>query len=270
MAQFFRYPVTGGGSSSNASVGSNGVMAPSSSTEVAGINPSGNLQPLQTTADGSLLIAPDPGTTANVNVADFGGSPVVTGPGASGTGIPRVTVSNDSTVGLNAGSNTIGSINNISGTVSLPTGAATSALQTSGNSTLTTINTTLGSPFQAGGSIGNTAFGVSGSLPAGSNNIGSVNVANFPSTALPTTPLAGHQTSTGTAVAIGSGALVNGAIIQALAANAGNVYIGPSGVSTSTGFQLQPGQATSIAVSNLGAIYLISATSGDGICYIGS
>jgi hypothetical protein len=40
----------------------------------------------------------------------------------------------------------------------LPTGAATSALQTTGNSTLTTINTTLGSPFQAGGSIGNTSF----------------------------------------------------------------------------------------------------------------
>jgi hypothetical protein len=41
----------------------------------------------------------------------------------------------------------------------LPAGAATSALQSS------TI-TTLGSPFQAGGSIGNTAFGISGTLPA--------------------------------------------------------------------------------------------------------
>jgi hypothetical protein len=46
-------------------------------------------------------------------------------------------------------------INNIAGTISLPTGAATSALQTTGNTTLTTINTTLGSPFQAGGNIGN-------------------------------------------------------------------------------------------------------------------
>jgi hypothetical protein len=40
----------------------------------------------------------------------------------------------------------------------LPAGAATSALQTTGNAALTTINTTLGSPFQAGGSIGNTTF----------------------------------------------------------------------------------------------------------------
>jgi hypothetical protein len=41
----------------------------------------------------------------------------------------------------------------------LPSGAATAA-------GLTTINATLGSPFQAGGSIGNTAFGISGTLPA--------------------------------------------------------------------------------------------------------
>jgi len=45
-------------------------------------------------------------------------------------------------------------ITNISGTVSLPTGAATSALQTTGNTTLTTINTTLGTPMQqTGGSV---------------------------------------------------------------------------------------------------------------------
>lgn len=49
-------------------------------------------------------------------------------------------------------------INNISGTISLPTGAATSANQTTEITALGTINTTLGSPFQAGGSIGNTSF----------------------------------------------------------------------------------------------------------------
>lgn len=73
-------------------------------------------------------------------------------------------------------------------------GAATSALQTTGNGILSTINTTLGTPFQAGGSIGNTAFGVSGTLPAfaatptfkidqttpGTTN--AVSVTNFPAT----------------------------------------------------------------------------------------
>lgn len=42
-------------------------------------------------------------------------------------------------------------ITNVTGTVSLPTGAATSALQTTGNTALTTINTTLGTPMQASG-----------------------------------------------------------------------------------------------------------------------
>jgi hypothetical protein len=50
-------------------------------------------------------------------------------------------------------------------TVGLPSGASTSALQTTGNTALTTINTTLGSPFQAGGSITNISGTVS--LPTG-------------------------------------------------------------------------------------------------------
>lgn len=76
----------------------------------------------------------------------------------------------------------------------LPTGASTSALQTTGNGLLSTINMTLGTPFQAGGSIGNSAFGISGTLPAfaaiptfkidqttpGTTN--AVSVTNFPAT----------------------------------------------------------------------------------------
>lgn len=53
------------------------------------------------------------------NVTQFGGAAIATGTGAGGAGIPRVTVSSDS------------SITNISGTISLPTGASTSANQTS-------------------------------------------------------------------------------------------------------------------------------------------
>lgn len=51
----------------------------------------------------------------------------------------------------------------------LPTGAATSALQSTGNTALTTINTTLGSPFQAGASIGNTTFGVNAQTTGGAS-----------------------------------------------------------------------------------------------------
>lgn len=90
--------------------------------------------------------------------------------------------------------------------------------------------------------------------------------------ALPGTPLTGQKTSTGTAVAISatSQPLTNGVIVQALSTNAGLVYIGGSGVLTTTGFQLQPGQATSTAVNNLNEVYVISVSSGDGVCFIGS
>lgn len=47
----------------------------------------------------------------------------------------------------------------ITGSVVLPTGAATAANQVTGNNSLATIISTLASPFQAGGSIGNTSFG---------------------------------------------------------------------------------------------------------------
>ncbi len=50
------------------------------------------------------------GVTGPVNVTQFGSSAVVTGTGASGAGIPRVTVSNDSTVGLVAGSAIVGKV----------------------------------------------------------------------------------------------------------------------------------------------------------------
>lgn len=62
----------------------------------------------------SGTVTANQGTTPwTENVSQFGGSNVVTGIGSSGAGIPRVTISSDS------------SITNITGTISLPTGAAT-------------------------------------------------------------------------------------------------------------------------------------------------
>lgn len=81
------------------------------------------------------------------NVSQFGGSNVVTGTGASGAGIPRVTVSNDSNI-LATQSGTW-NINNITGTVSLPTGAATSANQTTANTSLSSIDSKIPALGQA-------------------------------------------------------------------------------------------------------------------------
>lgn len=75
---------------------------------------------------------------------------------------------------------------------------------------------------------------------------------------------------TNTAVQLsGTQTVKNGVIIQALAANAGNVVIGSSSVTTSNGFQLQAGQATSIAVNDLSTLY-VNGTANDGVCYIAS
>lgn len=92
------------------------------------------------TQSGSWTVTSTQGTSPWVtNVSQFGGNAVVTGTGAAGVGIPRVTVSNDSNI-LATQSGTW-NITNVSGTVSLPTGASTAALQTTGNASLASIDT---------------------------------------------------------------------------------------------------------------------------------
>ncbi len=88
---------------------------------------------------------------------------------------------------------------------------------------------------------------------------------------LPTTPLYGQTTiaTTGTAVQLPNKTLTGGVIVQALAGNAADIYVGDSSVTTSNGFQLQPGQATSVAVGNVDDLY-INGTAADGVCFIGT
>jgi hypothetical protein len=179
MSFYAQYPSSAGGS--NPSIGTNGATAPTSSTELGGINPSGNLQPLQTDASGNLKVslAADPIDPLGTNVEQFGGSAVVTGVGNSGAGIPRVTISSDS------------NLNNISGTISLPTGAATQTTLATVSSTLSSILTDLTNGSQVTTvAAGNAIIGkvgidqttpgttngvqVNAALPAGTNVIGHV------------------------------------------------------------------------------------------------
>ena len=100
-----------------------------------------------------------------------------------------------------AGANVIGgvtesgtwNITNISGTVSLPTGAATSALQTTGNTALTTINTTLGTPMQNSGGSVTANLGTIGTAATAANQ--SSQITQETTTATNTTTLAGAVTS---------------------------------------------------------------------------
>lgn len=184
------WPSSGGTAGSNPSVSPTGQSIPSEATLVGGENPSGDLTPLQQTADGALIISPDPTTIGNVNISEYGGTATTLGQKASAASIPVVIASDQSavpvssttlataalqttgntslasilanqtngtqvtqlvagtaTIGtvsidqttpgttngvvLNAGTSSIGSLLNITGTISLPTGAATAALQTS-------------------------------------------------------------------------------------------------------------------------------------------
>jgi len=123
----------------------------------------------------------------------------------------------------------------------LPTGAATSANQTSEIALLTSI-----------------AADVS-ALGGGQNTI-----------------LSGQKTIavTGTAVQLGSGALVNGVIITANINNTAPISVGPSGVNNTqtgsgNGYILQPGTSIAYSVTNLSPIY-INGTAGDFVSYSGN
>jgi len=110
MGFYVFFPPSGGGSSTNDSIGLNGAVAPTSSTQVAGQDPSGNLSPLQTDANGYLITTNDPASVQHVIV--------------------------DSSA--------------------LPTDASTSALQTAGNASLTSIDSKLTSPLAVTGPLTDT------------------------------------------------------------------------------------------------------------------
>jgi len=77
--------------------------------------------------------------------------------------------------------------------------------------------------------------------------------------------------SSGTAVVIvASSTPVSAVVVQALADNTGLVYVGDASVDSSTGMELQAGQATGIAIDDLNKIYIDADEDGDGVCFIGS
>lgn len=78
----------------------------------------------------------------------------------------------------------------------------------------------------------------------------------------------GQQTSNTSAVQLSSTSTVptNGIVVEALVGNAAVVYIGGSGVTTSSGFQLSAGQSVSLTC-NLNTIYVIGSNNTDKVCW---
>lgn len=126
-----------------------------------------------TTITGTVAVTQ--GTTPwDDNITQFGGNAVVTGVGVSGLGIPRVTVSNDSNI-LTTQSGAW-NINNVSGTISLPTGASTAANQATEIASLASIDA--GIPA----ALGQATMAASMPVVIASNQT-SIPISNFPTTA---------------------------------------------------------------------------------------
>lgn len=84
------------------------------------------------------------------------------------------------------------------------------------------------------------------------------------------TQVTGQTTSGTSAVQLSSTSspATNGIIVQALSANSTSVFIGVSGVTKATGFELQPGQAIATSATNINVLYVIGSNTSDGVCWI--
>lgn len=122
-------------------------------------------------------------------------------------------------------------------------------------------------------SIGTVVLGAGsaeiGTLGASTNNIGDVDVA---SVAMPSTVLAGkHAPSPAAATQLAaSGSLTSGVTVKALAANTSTVFVGPSGVTTTTGLELSAKESVFVEVDSLSKVYFIASVAGEGITYLGT
>lgn len=169
--------------------------------------------------------------TSDENIKQVNGATVNVGTGTAGSGTQRVSVSSDSfptTQAISAAS------------LPLPTGASTAANQSTGNSSLSSIDTKLS---------------------------GTIMVDDTGPTALVAFVTA--VTTAGTRVQLASNA-IEGAVLQAPSTNTGIIYVGASNVSSTVyGAELQPGQATGLAIDNANKVWIDASVNGDKCALLG-
>lgn len=106
-------------------------------------------------------------------------------------------------------------------------------------------------------------------VPAGTNNIGDVDVA---SVAIPAAPKHGQTAVAvcGAEVALTTtSALISGVTVKALHGNTGWIYVGANPVTSTTGYVLDAGEAVFIETDNLADVYVDCSVGGEGVSYIG-
>lgn len=76
-------------------------------------------------------------------------------------------------------------------------------------------------------------------------------------------------TTAGTKVQLTTSTAETGAVaVRGLTGNTGVVYVGGTGVSASTGYQLDKGESIVIPVSSPSLIWVDAATNGDKVCWM--
>jgi hypothetical protein len=154
-------------------------------------------------------------------------------------------------------------------TSALPSGAATAALQTTGN---TALGTTADAEASGNGSIiavlKRLRTLLNGGLPAALGSGGGVKT-DVQTVAMPPAIYAGRKTLTATGVAealAASQAIVVGVTIIAHSTNVDEIDLGGPGVASGGGYSLLPGAETFVTIGDLSDLYLIG-TAGDGVAY---
>ena len=113
------------------------------------------------------------------------------------------------------------------------------------------------------GSAGTATVMLDNPLPTGSNTIGNVGTPSHSINVGQNTMTSGARLQLNGGTSITS---TSGIIIQALSTNSASVYVGGSSVTTSTGYELQAGQAMPLTALNINLVYIIGSGS-DGVCW---
>jgi len=79
-----------------------------------------------------------------------------------------------------------------------------------------------------------------------------------------------RQTTTTSAAALASHAFSSGFTVKALSTNAAIVYVGGSGVTSSTGYPLSAGDSISYTLANSGSVYIVGGNTTDVVAVTGN
>lgn len=226
------------------------------------VNPTGTATRFLVLAAAGYGVADSPQLVTASAGGGGGGNVTIVGP-VNGSGFVETAVQSLPNVTLVAGQSVnVGNFpatQPVSGTITA-TGAAASGTAVTGN------------PVLVAGSNGTNAYTWLVDA-AGHGQVNVVGSAAAPITVTPNLPAAvvsGQVSSGATATQLAAHALTSGLVVLSCpTANTAPVYVGPTGVTTTTGLPINPGQAVPFIVSNTNALFVISAAA-QTVGFVGS